>query len=252
MVRTTAHARPALGPQSIHLAPLRGAEEAVFAPGAGADTTMALVRALARDAQGRPVALDQLTVTEADRLVLRLYLAVYGEGAECRMQCRACDEPSEFTVDLLDIARTQDQTAPPLPDGDTHWTLPDGTRVRPPRLADLMAGDSLIERIAEGSAEAEEIEAWLDTAAPVMGFDILAPCPHCGETNDIRFDLAAFFAARLAGERSFLIRETHLLASRYGWSHGEILALSRADRRAYATLIEGERAAGLRAARRSA
>lgn len=252
MVRTTAHARPALGPWSIHLAPLRGTEEAAFGPGASADTTMALLRALACDAQGRPAALDGLTVTEADRLVLRLYLAVYGEGAECRMQCRACAEPSEFTMDLAEVARTQDAAIPPLPEGESHWTLPSGARVRAPLLADLAAGESLLDRIVEGSAAREDVDAWLDTAAPVMSFDIVAPCPHCSETNDIRFDLSAFFAARLAGERPFLIRETHLLASRYGWSHTEIMALSRTDRRAYATLIEGERSAGLRAARRSA
>jgi hypothetical protein len=243
--------RPAQGPSSIHLAPLRGADEDAFAVGAGAEVTMALLRALARDGHGGAAALDDLSVSEADRLVLRLYLSVYDDKAECRMQCRACDEPSEFTIGLLEIARTQDAAVPPLPDGETHWTLPGGARVRAPRLADLAAGDGLLERIVEGDASRDEVDAWLDTAAPLMAFDIAAPCPHCGESNDIRFDLAAFFAARLAGERPFLIRETHLIASRYGWSLAEIMALTRADRRAYATLIEGERSAGLRA-RRSA
>jgi hypothetical protein len=247
-----AQPRPAFGPRSIHLVPLRGAEEAWFGPGAGAETTMALLRALARNSQGEPVALEGLTVTEADRLVLRLYVSVYGEKAECRMQCRACDEPSEFASNLATIAETQDAAVPPLPEGERHWTLPDGARVRAPTLADLAAGEALLERIVEGPADAEAVDAWLDTAAPLMAFDIAAACPHCSEVNEIRFDLAAFFAARLAGERSFLIRETHLIAGRYGWGHGEIMALPRTDRRAYATLIEGERSAGLRAARRQA
>jgi hypothetical protein len=247
-----AQPRPALGPGSIRLAPLRGVEEDAFAPGAGAETTMALLRRLARDTHGQPAALDALSVTEADRLVLRLYLSVYDENAACRMQCCACDEPSEFAIGLLDIAQEQDAAVPPLAVGDLHWTLPNGARVRAPRLADLASGETLLERIVEGTVDAAEVEAWLDTAAPLMAFDIAAACPHCGETNDIRFDLAAFFAARLAGERPFLVRETHLIASRYGWSLTEIMALTRADRRAYATLIEGERSAALRSARRSA
>jgi hypothetical protein len=85
-----------------------------------------------------------------------------------------------------------------------------------------------------------------------MAFDVAAPCPRCRADNETRFGLAAFLAARLAAERPFLVRETHLIASRYGWGHAEIMALSRVDRRAYATLVEGERSAGLRGVRRSA
>ncbi len=247
-------ARPALGPPSIRLAPLCGTHEDMFFAGAGADVAMALLRVLARAGDGAPAALDSLTVTEADRLMLRLYLAIYGAAAECRMQCTACDEPSEFTLDLNAVAQTQDEDAQPLPEGETHWPLPGGGRIRPPRLADVWAsGDqSLLSRISEGVVDAAEAEAWLDRAAPVMAFDIAGACPHCGANNEIRFDLAAFLAARLAGERPFLVRETHLLASRYGWSHGEIMALSRADRRSYAALIEAERSASLRASRRLA
>ena len=215
---------------------------------------MALLRRLARDTKGEAAQIDDLTVTEADRLMLRLYLSIYGAGAECRMQCQACNEPSEFTLNLEDVARTQDAACVPLPPGETHWTLPGGGRVRPPRLRDLATGtgESLLAIIAEGVTSAPEVDEWLDRAAPVMAFDVGGPCPHCGATNEIRFDLAAFLAARLAGERPFLVREVHLLASRYGWSLGEIMALSRDDRRTYAMLIEAERSAGLRARRQSA
>ena len=92
---------------------------------------------------------------------------------------------------------------------------------------------------------------FLERAAPVMSFDLDAPCPHCNAAELVRFDLARYLAVRLAAERPFLLRETHLIASRYGWSHGEIMALSRTDRRAYAGLIEAERASAQRP-RRSA
>jgi len=245
---------PFLGPPSIHLAPLCGKDEAGFVPGADAETALALLRTLALDAQGAGVSLDTLTVTEADRLLLRLYLDVYGDSADCRVSCRSCGESSEFALSLTAIAREQDEAAPPLRPHETHWRLSGGARVRPPTLADLVntGGDGLLSLVVEGDADRSQVEDWLEKAAPVMAFDVAAPCPHCRADNETRFGLAAFLAARLAAERPFLVRETHLIASRYGWSHAEIMALSRVDRRAYATLIEGERSAGLRSARRSA
>jgi hypothetical protein len=245
---------PFLGPPSIRLAPLRGKDEAGFVPGMGAEASLALLRTLARDARGAAVQLDALTVTEADRLLLRLYLDVYGDGADCRVSCRGCGESSEFALSLTAIAREQDETSPPLPPHETHWRLPGGARVRAPTLADLgnAGGEELLSLIVDGDADRSQVEDWLEKAAPVMAFDVAAPCPHCRADNETRFGLAAFLAARLAAERPFLVRETHLIASRYGWGHAEIMALSRVDRRAYATLVEGERSAGLRGVRRSA
>lgn len=80
----------------------------------------------------------------------------------------------------------------------------------------------------------------------MMSLDIATACPECGRAQDVWFDLAAFLIRTLAGERPFLLRETHLLAARYGWSHGEIMALPRDDRRAFAALIESERSAAMR------
>lgn len=241
-------------PTPVRLAPLTGADEARFVAGAGAGEAAALLAALARDAAGQPCAIDALTVTAADRLLLQLYRTIYGDTAECRVGCAACGEGFEFALDLPDIARTQDG-AIEAEEAGGGWTLPEGALVRAPTLTDLAAaraGEDLIARVVDGAADRAQVDALLDRNAPVMAFDIDAPCPHCAAANSIRFDLAAFLAARLAAERPFLVREVHLLASRYGWSHGEIMALSRADRRTYAGLIEAERAAGLRAARRSA
>ena len=66
----------------------------------------------------------------------------------------------------------------------------------------------------------------------------------------LRFDVVRYTLESLAAERPLLIRETHLIASRYGWGHDTIMSLTRADRRAYAALVLGERTAtaGLRSA----
>jgi hypothetical protein len=86
----------------------------------------------------------------------------------------------------------------------------------------------LLDRIVEGRGGAGRGRSVARYAAPLMAFDIAAPARIAARATEIRFDLAAFFAARLAGERPFLFRETHLIASRYGWSRAEIMALHAA------------------------
>ena len=168
---------------------------------------------------------------------------LYGPRAECRALCEFCGETYEFMLDLTQIIAEQDAERQDLPDADDVWTLPGGARVRGPKPEDL-TGDpkSLAARLTiEGEASADEVEAFLETAAPVLTLDLAARCPGCDKPAQLRFDLATYLTRRLAAERPFLVRETHLIASHYGWPHGEIMALPRDDRRAYAGLVEAER-----------
>ena len=90
----------------------------------------------------------------------------------------------------------------------------------------------------------------LEEAAPLLTLDLETRCASCDEPQVLRFDVVRYTLESLAAERPLLIRETHLIASRYGWGHDTIMSLTRADRRAYAALVLGERTAtaGLRSA----
>ncbi len=237
MMRAVDLNAPGEPPMVLTLRPLTGADELSLA-GTGQTAALGLLAGLAdRD-------ISELTVSQADRALAGLYTMLYGAQAECRATCVACGEGYEFTLDLPQIIAQQDADRPDPPDADGVWTMDDGTRVRAPTPAD-MKGDP--DRLAlaltlNGTADPAEIGAFLDRAAPVLTLDLAASCAHCGAEAEVRFDLAAYITKRLAAERPFLIRETHLIASRYGWSHGEIMALTRDDRRAYAGLIETERA----------
>ena len=115
------------------------------------------------------------------------------------------------------------------------------------------AAELLARLVVEGEASdtGAEVTRFLERAAPVLDLELDAACPECGSAGTPRFDLATFLAARLAAERPFLVRETHWIASRYGWSHDEIMSLPREDRRAYAGLVEAERSAHARSAGQS-
>lgn len=225
---------------SLELRALTGADE-LSLDGIGFEAALGLLRRLSAED------LNDLTISEIDRGLAGLYRMLYGARAECRAKCGTCGEVFEFDLSLPDVIAAQDADRPGPADAQGFWAIEAGW-VRAPRPGDL-AGDPvrLAERLTEGEPlNLDSVEAFLDKAAPVLSLDIDAPCPACGDASDLRFDLASYLTQRLAQERPLLTRETHLIAARYGWSHAEIMGLSRTDRRAYAELIETERAQAMR------
>lgn len=242
---------PSLPAVAALLRRIAGSDEVALAPTRpGAPTR--LLAALVRAPDGRPLDLASLPVTVHDRLLAEVYRAEVGEMATCRTTCAECGKPFEFDLLLADLLAAQDSEAAACgPTGDDgRWAVA-GTRVRPPTLADAAAGaQAWPAALCDPPPAADAlpaIEAFLAQAAPLLSLDLDARCPHCGAAQQPGFDLPRFLVRTLANDRPFLVRETHLIAARYGWSHAEIMALPRDDRRAYAALIENERGAALRA-----
>ena len=239
--------KPAGLDATVRLRPMTGQDE-LLVTGTEPDSAFSLLRRLAANGHGRPLDFSQLTVSQVDRLLAGLYIKLYGELAECRVRCRFCGEGFEFTLRLSELIAAQDADRPQPAEPDGAWTLPDKRRVRAPMLEDINSADdpeSLLARLVvsgDPSVDPDMVVDFLERAAPVLTLDLSANCPHCGREQIARFDLTRYFARRLVGERSFLLREAHLIAAHYGWSYQEIMLLSRDERRAYAGLIETERA----------
>ncbi|SCX79590.1 hypothetical protein [Nitrosospira sp. Nsp13] len=234
------------GPLTVHLRPVTGADEWLVSSAEPAVVLVLLGRLVVN------TDLAALTVSQVDRLLAAVYDMLYGDRAECQVRCKACREGYEFTLSLSTIIAAQDAAwiGPPAADGT--WTLSDGRRLRAPKLGDLEAAkqqpEALFARLVvagDPTTRPELVTEFLDRAAPLLSFDLSAPCPHCGSEEIVYFDLSRYLSQRLAGERVLMLREIHLIASRYGWSHSEIMQLSRDDRRGYAGLIGAERASGL-------
>jgi hypothetical protein len=96
--------------------------------------------------------------------------------------------------------------------------------------------------VVEGDPDllGEEVLAALEDLAPVGGVEIEARCPECQHTQSAYFDLQTYLLRALAQERPRLLRESHLLATTYGWSLQEILGLPRSQRRAFVELIQSD------------
>lgn len=217
--------------------PLNGRDE-MSIDAANPWAALDLVARLAPD-----LAVRDLDVTTADRLIANLYLRLYGDGCECHVRCIGCAEPYSFVLSLHEVIASQDDVRPTPDFADGCWSLPDGRKVRAPRVRDLeLAPDELLGKVVvEGGAGDTEVLTFLERAAPTLALDLGAPCPHCHREQEVRFDVARYFAQRLAGERPLLLREIDLIAARYGWSLTEILELPRTDRRAFAALIASAR-----------
>ena len=199
-----------------------------------------------------------LSVGRRDSLLLDLFRRLFGDTAPALVTCPGCRDELEFDVPLTGIAVT-----PPtdLPD---HYTLRcDGREIayRLPCAGDLAALGaeagrevldaavrSLVQRcvlampadLAWGHDLAGALEAAIAArvaehdpqAAVTLDFD----CPTCGAHWSMPFDIVEFLWRRLDVFASALLRDVHVLASNYGWSEGEIAALSP-RRRHYIELI---------------
>jgi hypothetical protein len=95
----------------------------------------------------------------------------------------------------------------------------------------------------DGSALPQD-EAVLEEAIsahdPLVAFRVSCRCPACGTTQEVPVDLETITLTRLAARQRALVREVHQLASRYGWTESEVLAINPARRARYIELIEGE------------
>ena len=64
-------------------------------------------------------------------------------------------------------------------------------------------------------------------------------CPACAARWQRVLDVAGFVWTELEARAQRLIGDVHALASAYGWTEGEVLALGDARRAAYLAMVEG-------------
>ena len=237
---------PSLGERSLLLSELDGHTELLADP-ADPGAVEGLLGRLLHEPTGRPVELTGLLATWRDRALAALFALEFGNRIDSRGRCGACNASFEFAFALDDVLSAQDEAAAATGltlDASGWWALADGARLRPPTLGAISEHEgpaALIASLCDGTIERDEAESLLDAAAPLLSVDLETSCPHCGERQQLAFEMGRYLVESLAAERPLLIRETHLIASRYGWGHETIMSLPRADRRAYAHLIMSER-----------
>lgn len=85
------------------------------------------------------------------------------------------------------------------------------------------------------------VSASIAAADPLVDFTVACHCPACGAPNEVSVDLEALALTRLVGRQRALLQEVHRLASHYGWTESEVLAVPPSRRARYLAFIEDER-----------
>lgn len=215
-----------------------------------------LAVACAEDAP--PDQLARLSLGRRDEHLLTLRERTFGPRLAAMSACPACSEALEFELNAADI-----RVAPVVDPGDridlahadydVQFRLPNaldlatvdpsadrqtntryllrrcvtsarrgGTDVRTDELpAEIVA--AITERMAEADPQAD---VQLDLA-----------CPQCQHRWHSPFDIVSFFWSEINAWAFRLLDDVHALASAYGWSEAEILALSPTRRQAYLDLV---------------
>jgi hypothetical protein len=216
-------------------------------------------RGLTLLAAARPgIGLDELaavSIGERDRRLLALREALFGQRISALTACPGCSEKVE-----LDLT-TRDLHVAAQPGGDL--TVRHGRHVvelRLPDSRDLLAIASQGEADAEALAFARCVvsaragKRSIDAAAippavvaeagrrlaeadPQADMRFALACPACRNEWTAPFDIVQFLWTELNAWASRVFADVHALASAYGWSESEILALRPERRRAYLQMV---------------
>jgi hypothetical protein len=139
---------------------------------------------------------------------------------------------------------------------DAGWFALAGAavRFRVPLVADLLASASdgrpavipaqrCVSPPEISRALGRRVDHALSALAPDLNDLLGGACPACGHEVTMRFDPVTYTLVELRTAFSGIHRETHALASAYGWPEEAILALPRGRRQRYASIIADERPA---------
>lgn len=191
----------------------------------------------------------QLPLGRRDALILSLRIRTFGNALQIESRCRDCGERLESALDLtalLDQQGAGTARAIPAP------FLGEGREIRLPTSEDLAAVAglepqdaewALIARLmtipdgADASAIRRQAAALLAEADPLASIELDLSCPACGGTTAASLDIAACFWREIEAAAMRVAAEVHRLASAYGWSESDILAMSPFRRNLYLNLV---------------
>ncbi|MGW0866106.1 T4 family baseplate hub assembly chaperone [Streptomyces sp. NPDC002611] len=221
---------------------------------ASAGRAVLLHRAARPDLGGDQQALLSLPVGEREADLFALRRALFGERMQVRLECRACGADMEFELDAGEFASTlADRGDPLVRVAEDGWEV----EFRVPGVADLTAAARdadprrallarcVVTAVHDGRpvsadtlpvAVQRRIAEAAQSADPGADVTLAIACPECEEPTRAELDIASYLWTELDAWARDLLLDVHLLATAYGWSEPEILALSPLRRRYYLEL----------------
>ncbi|MGY1829089.1 hypothetical protein ACI8AA_01525 [Geodermatophilus sp. SYSU D01180] len=203
-----------------------------------------------------PDALAELDVGERDRVLIQVRERLFGHTLRALADCPSCG--LVFELELTTSALFGAERGPDVVGVDVAgYSL----RCRVPRMTDLAeaaaagsasAARALLVARAVLSAErggtpvaaadlpddvVQTAAAALAVAEPLADVELPISCDACGTTWHRPLDIDSYLWRELDAWAERLIGDVHALATAYGWSESQVLALSPRRRRRYLELV---------------
>jgi len=200
---------------------------------------------------------EDWTLGRRNQALAQLHSDCFGPELQGWTECAQCGEKLEFWVDCRSLMEKQRE-------GTDEPIVLHGRRFRVPTSRDLarVAGESDPERATMKLLEvcrvetddlheqAEPLPEWsggdlerlgeqMIAADPLAEIVLSFECPVCRSVREQALDLVEFVWAELEAAAKRILGEVHALASAYGWSEREILALSESRRAMYLAMVQG-------------
>ncbi len=169
---------------------------------------------------------------EVDRRLWSWLAARFSGPFDAVATCSKCEAGMEFSLpDGFDIpGETTDSVQ--VSYGKQSFSI------RMPRLADIRAG-ALDPRVLcpeapwDKASFRTKAEAALEAADPGLRITLSLECGACGSGQQPVFDVGAFVWGHVESSAQRLVRDVAVLARAFGWSEGEIAAMSPSRRALY-------------------
>lgn len=219
-------------------------------------------------------ALEQMSIGERDRRLLGLRERLFGSKMSSLAICPRCDERIELSFDVRDILVDQKEPLSGTGDGGVMTVTVEAYEVqfRLPNSLDLAAiipGSApedvrrqLLARcvlkidypLGSGQENGDEIARQygvdilpepvrhainerMARADPQADIQLVIACPKCRHEWRSVLDIASYLEKEIHAWAQRLLTDIHLLASAYGWSEADIMAMSSIRRQAYLQML---------------
>jgi hypothetical protein len=203
-----------------------------------------------------PERLAQVSLAERDFALAKLRQQTFGDRLPCMADCPDCAERLEFEVGISELWQGSPREAPPDEWVDDEYRV----QLRLPTCGDMADAAGCpdvesaarlitaraivaVERAGRAVAVADlpeqvklRVERHLEASAPGLATTLDLKCVACGTRWQLGFDIAVHLWSDICGQAQRLLRQVAQLASLFGWSESDILAMSAGRRQAYLTL----------------
>jgi hypothetical protein len=191
----------------------------------------------------------ELPVGERDARLLELRELLFGTELDGVADCPRCGEPVEYALETraLLAGRPEQSTVELVVSGrKLRARLPTGTDLaEAAAMGDLEAARAFLlerclvgESVATSTEIASELARRLAEADPLADARLSLECPECRHEWTLAFEVGAWLWTELDGWAWRTLFDVHTLASAYGWSEAEVLALGP-RREIYLELVGG-------------